>query len=274
MSDAERMVLAALRSKLHDPGGAAAFVADLEGRVRQLLGGMVDGRVLPKPEADALRVAIIELVRTEALATLRARRPDDAIAVLDKLKAYGWTALETERASLKRERTMRHAPPPAASWPELSELSDLDELGATSPGVDNVSFADALRDAGLPLPDDLLALYAAHDGFDLACSAGSSRIPVFSLLPSGSIDTSDASDGYPRRAVCFEGGDGVHLAVFRADDATFWVVYEADYEPVAKKPFALRELLRFALERMRASSIAALFEGELSWERYFGLDAE
>ena len=49
----------------------------------------------------------------------------------------------------------------------------------------------------------------------------------------------------------------------------WWLVYENEYEPIAKKPLELQGLLRFALQRMRAISFEALNEGELSWERYF-----
>ena len=255
------------------PRSAPAFLEDLESRVRQLVGNMVDGRVLPKPEADALRASVIDLVRSEALPALSATNANDAIVVLDKLRAYGWTALEGERPRLERERASRYPPPPPASWPELRDLRSAAEqhpdVCLTYPPVGNVYFAEALRVDGLPLPDDLLAVYAAHDGFDLSCIADPPHVPVFSLLPSASIDGCDASDGYARRAACFQGGDEVQLSVYRDGKKVWWVVYEHENQPVAKKPLQLQGLLQFALQRMRVTSFEDLNEGDLSWERYF-----
>ena len=234
---------------------------------------MVDGRVLSKPEADALRASVIELVRSEALPKLRAKNANDAIVVLDKLKAYGWTALEGERPRLEHERASKYPPPPPARWPELQDLRSAaeqhPELCVTNPPVGNVYFAEGLRADGLPLPDELLAVYAAHDGFDLSCIAVAPHVPVFSLLPGASIDACEASDGYARRAACFQGGDEVQLSVYRDRKKVWWVVYEHEYQPVAKKPLHLQGLLMFALQRMRAESLEALNEGALSWERYF-----
>lgn len=277
MSDAGRAVLDGLRAKLVGPRSAPAFVDDLESRVRQLLGNMVDGRVLPTPEADALRASVIDLVRSEALPKLSAKNSNDAIVVLDKLKAYGWTALEGERPRLEQERASKHPPPPPASWPELQQLRSAAEqhpdfcVGCAP--IANVYFAVALREAGLPLPDELLALYAAHDGFDLSCIADPPHVPVFSLLPSVSIDECEAADGYARRAACFQGGDEVQLSVYRDRNKAWWLVYEHEYQPIAKKPLELRGLLGFALQRMHAISFEALNEGELSWERYFNVAA-
>ena len=275
MSDASRAVLDGLRAKLAGPRSAPAFVDDLESRVRQLLGNMVDGRVLPKPEAEALRASVIDLVRLEALPKLSARSSNDAIVVLDKLKAYGWTALEGERPRLEHARASNHPPPPPAGWPELQELRSAAEHYPTfcvvCPPVGNVYFAVALREAGLPLPDELLALYAAHDGFDLSCIADPPHVPVFSLLPSASIDECEAADGYARRAACFQGGDEVQLSVYRDRKNLWWLVYEYEFQPLAKKPLELQELLGFGLQRMRATSFEALNEGELTWEHYFNV---
>lgn len=103
----------------------------------------------------------------------------------------------------------------------------------------------------------------------LACIADPPHVPVFSLLPSASIDECEGSDGYPRRTACFQGGDEVQLSVYRDRKKAWWLVYEHEYQPVAKKLFHLQELLRFALRRMRAPTFEALNDGELSWERYF-----
>src|SRR5262249_35002456 len=181
---------------------SAAFVSEMEERIRQLLADMVNGRVLPKHEADALRASMIELVRAEALPKYR-RNPNDALRILDKLKAYGYTQLEPERASLEAARSAKFPPPPAAAWPELAELrmaaaEHPDACSIGSP-VQSVYFAKELEEDGLALPEDLLAVYAWADTFDLSCLAAT-HVPVFSLLPPQSIDISDANEGYPRRA--------------------------------------------------------------------------
>lgn len=134
-------------------------------------------------------------------------------------------------------------------------------------------FAVALREAGLPLPDELLALYAAHDGFDLSCIADPPHVSVFSLLPSVSIDECEAADGYARRAACFQGGDKVQLSVCRDRKKVWWLVYEHEYQPIAKKSLELQGLLGFAFQRMHAISFEALNERELSWGRYFDVAA-
>ncbi len=96
---------------------------------------------------------------------------------------------------------------------------------------------------------------------------------MFSLLPSVSIDECEAADGYARRAACFQGGDEVQLSVYRDINKAWWLVYEHEYQPIAKKPLELRGLLGFALQRMHAISFEALNGGELSWERYFNVAA-
>jgi hypothetical protein len=273
MTEVRRAVLDGFQAKLGGPRAAAAFLEDLESRVRQLMANMVDGRVLPKPEADELRAAVMDFVRSEALPRLSAKNSNDAIVVLDKLKAYGWTALEGERPRLERARASKYPPPTPASWPALQELKSSSEAHpdfcVIHPPVENVYFAEALRQDGLPLPEELLALYAAQDGFDLSCIADPPHVPVFTLLPSASIDECEGSDGYPRRVACFQGGDEVQLSVYRDRKKVWWLVYEYECQPVAKKVFDLQELLRFALRRMRAPTFDALNDGELCWERYF-----
>lgn len=220
----------------------------------------------------AVFVSSSPTVRSEALPALSAKNSNDAIVVLDKLKAYGWTALEGERPRLERQRASKYPPSTPANWPELGQLKSASEghpdFCVVRAPVENVYFAEALREGGLPLPGELLALYAAHDGFDLSCVSHPPHVPVFSLLPGASIDENEASDGYPRRAVCFEGGDETELSVYCDRKKVWWVVYEYEYQPVAKKVLNLRELLSFAFRRMRAPTFEAL-NGELSWERYF-----
>lgn len=232
---------------------------------------MVDGRVLPKPEAAALRASILDLVRQEALPKLGSRNPSDALQVLDKLRAYGFAQLEGERAPLERARASKFPPPPPATWPELVELReaaarrpDVCRLGAPA---GNVYFAKALEEDGLPLPEDLLALYAACNGFDLSC-ASAPHIPVFSMLAGESIDVCEQADGTPPRAAVFQGGDEVQLCAYRDRKKAWWLVYEFEFEPVGKKLLDLRDLVRFGLKRMGAPAVEAL-DGELSWERFF-----
>jgi len=268
-------VLGGLRETLATSRSASDFIEALESRLRQLVADMVDGRVLPKPEADALRTSVIELIAKEAIPKLRTRSPNDALRVLDKLKAYGIAQIESERPSLERERAARFPPPPAASWPEVAELRavaelqpDVCELGSP---VDSIYFAKELKDDGLLIPGELLEMYAACDGFDLSCLV-SKHVPVFSLLPAVSIDASDEGDGYPRRAAVFQGGDEIRISVYRDTEKKkqWWLVYEYEYEPVAQKLFDLRELLRFGIQRMNAPAADAL-DDDLSWDKFFGV---
>jgi hypothetical protein len=139
--------------------------------------------------------------------------------------------------------------------------------------VANSHFAKELEDDGLLLPDDLLGLYAACDGFDLSCVAATHQLPVFSMLPSESIDVSEEEDGYPRRPVLFQGGDEIQFSVFRDRKKQWWIVYEHEYQPIAKKLLHLRELLRLGMARMNANDLSELDgQGALSWERYFAME--
>jgi len=250
---------------------ASAFIEALENRIRQLIADMVDGRVLPKLEATALRASVIELVAREALPKIRARSPNDALRVLNTLKAYGFAQLDSERPSLERERASKFPAPRAPSWPELAELRAVAEahpdVCTLGPPVDSVYFAKELKDDGILLPDELLGLYAACDGFDLSCLAAP-QIPVFSLLPATAIDTCGEGDSYPRRAAVFQGGDEIQLSVYRDRKKQWWLVYEYELEPMAKKSLDLRDLIRFGVRRMNGSVEDAL-SGDLSWERFF-----
>lgn len=265
-------VIEGLRKTLAASRSSVAFVAEMEERLRQLRADMVDGRVLPKPEADALRESMVELVRSEALPKFAGRNPNDALRVLDKLKAYGYTQLERERAAFEAARAAKFPPPPAAVWPELTELrmaagAHPDACRIGPPGQ-NVYFAKELEEDGVALPEDLLALYAWADTFDLSCLVAT-YVPVFSFLPQ-SLDVSDAEEGYPRRAAVFQGGDEVQLSVYQDRKKQWWLVYEYEYQPIAKKALDLRELIRFGIRRMNAPTADALL-GELSWERFFDI---
>ena len=274
--DGSHPVVDGLRTTLSASRSSSAFVEELGNRLHQLISDMVDGRVLPKHEANALRASIVELVRSEALPKFGSRNPNDALLVLDKLKAYGFTQLEGERPQLEAARASKFPPPPPATWPEIAEIRAAAEQhpGVCSLGspVQSIYFAKELEEDGLLLPDELVSLYASCDGFDLSCVAAT-HVPVFSLLPSGSIDTSDEEDGYPRRAAVFQGGDEVQFSVYRDRKKQWWTVYEYEYQPIGKKAFDLGDLLRFGLRRMNARTLDELDGklGELSWDRFFGI---
>ena len=266
-------VIDGLRKTLAASRSSAAFVKEMEERIRQLLADMVDGRVLPKHEADVLRASIVDLVRSEALAKFAGRNPNDALRILDTLRAYGHTQLEGERATLEAARAAKFPPPPAAEWPELAEVcaAAAQHSGLCSVGspVQSIYFAKELEEDGLPLPHELLALYAWADGFDLSCLSAT-HVPVFSFVPSQSIDISDAEDGYPRRAAVFQGGDEVQFSVCRDRKKRWWLVYEYEYQPIGKKALDLHDLIRFGLRRMNAPTVNTL-NGDLSWDRFFDI---
>jgi hypothetical protein len=264
-------VLDGLRKALQKPK-AETFREALKERIHQLLANMVDGRVLPKADATDLRGAILELVRTEALPTISKRNPAEGLRILDMLKAYGFPQLEELRPQLVTVIESRFPPPAAATWPELGELRSAAQLHPEvckiAPPVQNVWFAEELRGRGLTLPDELLALYAACNGFDLSCLSAP-YLPVLSLLPASAIDTDEEAEGYPARATVFFGEDEVHFAVYCDRKKRWWLSYEHEYQPVAKKPLDIREVIRFGISRMNAPTDEALLD-ELSWERFFG----
>ncbi len=247
------------------------LLGELGERVHQLVVGMVDGRVLPRADADVLRAELLAFVRAEALPQLAARDPGEALLVLDKLAAYRVTELEDERPRLTAARDAKFPPPAAFASAELDRLraaaAQHPNAVRIAPPAAHQHFAEELKERDLSLPNELLGLYAACDGFDLMCISDP-RIPIFALLPGKSIDISDESEGYPLRAVPFEGGDSVHLALFKESE-TWFLVYEAEYEPIAKREFNLNALLRFAIARLNARDSSELFGGPLAWERFF-----
>jgi hypothetical protein len=270
MTSAAPVLESLRRTLVGDP--PAAFLAELVARLQQLTANVIDGRALAAPDASALRDGILELVRIEALPRLAAAYPGDALRALDKLKAYGLAALESERAALEAERAARFPPPPAPDWPELFALrrAALESppscrLGAPAA---HVAFAHELERRGLPLPDELLALYAFADGFELTARAAPG-LPVLALVASASIDELDAGEEQPPRALLFQGGDAEQLCVYRDGDGRWQLLFEYDYEPVARRPLDVRALLRFGLERMAAP--LEILDDELTWDRFFGL---
>jgi hypothetical protein len=267
-------VIEALRKTLVASRSSTTFVNEMGERIHQLVVDMVDGQVLPKRAADALRMSIVDFVRSEALVKFAGQSPSDALAILDKLKAYGYTQLEGERPQLNAALAARFPPPPPAIWPELVELRaaagqhpDACKIGLP---VQSIYFAKQLEEEGLHLPEELLTLYAWCESFDLSC-IGATYLPVFSLSPPLSLDVSEAEDGYPRRQAVFQGGDEVQFSVYRDRKGQWWLVYELEYQPIGKKPLDLRELIQFGLRRMNAPTADALLGAELSWERFFDI---
>ncbi|MBW2734314.1 MAG: hypothetical protein JRH20_18140 [Deltaproteobacteria bacterium] len=274
----EKLIIDGLRESLQ--GNANAFVEALAQRAHHLMVNMVDGRVLPQPDVDQLKASIMQFVKNEAVPVLSEKNPTAGIAALDQMSAYGMPRLEQERSELEAVRAAKFKPPAPVDWPELDGLRHAAEnadVCTLEPPVTNVYFARILKDEeGLRLPEELLSLYAAANGFDLSCSVAT-YLPVFSLLPTESIDVSESSGKYPKRAAVFQGGDSVQLAVYRDAGGdrkkTWWLVYEYDYEPIARVEFNLRELLQFGIQRMKAPSGDAL-EEELSWARFFRTKGE
>ncbi|WP_394844856.1 hypothetical protein LZC95_48395 [Pendulispora brunnea] len=226
---------------------------------------------MPKHEVDILRTSLIELVRVEALPAFALRNPNDALRLLDVLKAYGYTQLEGVRSDIERSRAAKFPPPLPATWPELETLRvaavQHPDACRISPPAQSGYFAEELKADGLLLPEGLLELYAWADGFDISLAV-EPNLPVFGLLPAASIDESDESGQYPRRAAVFYGGDEVQFSVYRDEKRQWWLVYEYEYEPIAKKELDLQALIRFAIRRMNAATNDAL-RGELFWDNYF-----
>jgi hypothetical protein len=251
------------------------FPKELEGRLNQLHPklNMVDGRVIDANEAAKLRAAVLAFVRSEVLPVLCATSPDDALFILPNAKVCGFDDLESERHRILASRAAKFSPPPMATWPEIAELRLAAEMYPAScvlrPPAKSVYFATTAKEDGTPIPEPLLGLYAAFDGFDLA-SRLTPRWPVFSLLDGASVGRSEAevSRGFPARAIVFGGEDELGLSVYRDRQKKWWLVYDYEYNPIAKKRFDVRELLRFGLSRIHAT------EEELrttrSWDAFFG----
>ncbi len=245
-----------------------AFLAALRLRIEQLRANMVDGAIWPEADVAALRAELVSFVGDEVLPAWTEAHPKDALALLDLMKAFKLADLEGARRGIEAARAKAFAPPAPLAWPELADVRRI-AAETLAPPVDNVAFAAALKDDGLPLPDELLALYATCDGFSVEASI-QPGLCVFSLLPSNAIDVLDAESGYPRRAVVFEGLDDEHLSVFLDATEGFQVVFEYAGEPVAARPLDLRALLRFGTARASAPSTRALFAGgDLSWDVFF-----
>lgn len=117
------------------------------------------------------------------------------------------------------------------------------------------------------LPEDVVALYGAFDGFDLY-SVAAPHVPVFALFAAASLEVNDAERGFPKRVAVFQGGDEVQICVYRRRKTEWWCSYEYGYEPVGKAPLDVAALLDFAIQRSVTTDPDAL-DAEFSWETYF-----
>jgi suppressor of fused len=114
-------ILEALRRSLRatvDAGAPAGpydrdlFVEELMGRLLQLMSNMVDGRVLPAADAQALREGLFAFARAEALPAYAATNVRAGLALLDRLKLYKLPALEDARPELAARAALLPPLPP------------------------------------------------------------------------------------------------------------------------------------------------------------------
>jgi hypothetical protein len=246
------------------------FLGALRRRLQQLGVNMVDGRVIAKPEADALVAQVIDLVRG-VLGKL-AERPGDAVRVLDALRSTGFAQLEGERGHHERERARRFPPPPAATWREIAELRALadshPEHCRVGPPATHVEFAARLGQVGVEIPGELLAFYAACSHVVLTCR--------HVALPAGQICPGEALRVRDGRLILFDrvkrhpATQMIELPGLSIASAlgTWWLVLEDDQAPALRRPLDLQGMLRFALHRMEAPTFEALIT-DLAWRRFF-----
>jgi len=247
------------------------FSALLRRRLSQLAVCLLDGRVIPRAEADAVIAQALALATRAVQATL-ADRPGDALRLLDAVKAAGFDGLEAERDRLARACAERFPPPPPVTWRELGELRLLaasePELCRLGPPAPNVEFAARLAAAGVELPGELLALYAAAGHIELTCR----HVPV----PAGGICAGDALRVRDGRIVLFDRFRR-HPAMMMIEQpgvsltqalGTWWLVLEDERAPALRRPLDLQGLLRFALLRVAATSRESLLT-DLAWRRFF-----
>jgi hypothetical protein len=247
------------------------FVGVLRRCLQELGVSMVDGRVIAKPEADALAAQVIELVRGSLLGKL-AERPGDALRLLDALRSTGFLELESERAHYEDERAKRFPPPAPVTWRELADLRALaaahPEHCRVGPPASHVEFAARLGETGIELPGELLALYAACSHIALACrhvaaSAGSICPGEALRVRDGRLILFDRIKRQPVTLLVEQPGISIMQAI-----GTWWFVLEDDRAPATKRPLDLQGMLRFALRRMDAPTLEALLT-DLSWRSFF-----
>ncbi|MCA9622353.1 MAG: hypothetical protein KC731_25185 [Myxococcales bacterium] len=272
--DPRLTVVEGLMKALEGRAAADGFRSVLEGRIRQLGADMVDGQVLPRAEADALRHSIGEVVRDVAVPALAQKDPQGGLKLLEMMQIYGWPVPSGAKERLESALVARYPAPAPAAWPEVDELqrwatAHPDSCRLAS-GARSVAFAVKLREVeGVRLPEELLALYAAIGELDFAC-VSEPTTPAFALIAGSSLDVLDASGRIPRRAAVFGGLDGEYLSIYLDGKRRPWVVFDHDDEPVSRAPLDLRAILAFGLRRAAAPSSDALIEGDLSWDAFFG----
>jgi hypothetical protein len=246
------------------------FVRLLGRRLQHLGVGMLDGRVLAKPDADALAAQVIAVVRG-VLAQLD-DRPDDALRVLDALRSTGFVELESVRDDHEAACAMRFPPPPPATWRELAELRERAvqhpahcRLGAPAR---HVAFAARLATSGTELPRELLALYAACSHIALLCRHVASSAAELCggealRVRDGRLVLIERIRRHPVTMLVEQPGVSIAQAL-----GTWWLVLEDERAPETRRPIDLQGMLRFALRRMDAETLEALLT-ELSWRQFF-----
>jgi hypothetical protein len=248
-----------------------AFLRLLRRGLGQLGLAMRDGRVIARPEADALTADVLALVKA-ALSAQLADRPADALRVLDAVRGAGFDQLELERPHLEAECVRRYPPPPPVTWPELAELRALadrhPELCRIGPPAPHVEFAARLAAAGTELPRELLALYAAASHVELTCRHVA--VPAGAICPGdalrvrdGRLILFDRTRRLPALMMLEQPGISITQAL-----GTWWLVLEDAHAPATRRPLDLQGLLRFALLRMAAPTREALLT-DLAWRRFF-----
>lgn len=249
-----------------------AFATLLRRWLAQLGLSMVDGRVVARPDADALAAQVLAMVKAAISAQL-AERPGDALRVLDAVRAAGFAELEPERPRLEHDRARRFPPPPPATWRELAELRALaarhPELCRVGPPATHVEFAARLLASGSELPGELLALYAAASHVELTCrhvaaSAGGICAGDALRVRDGRLILFDRVKRRPALMLIEQPGVSITRAL-----GTWWLVLEDEHAPATRRPLDLQGLLGFALLRVEAPSFEALLT-DLAWRRFFG----
>ena len=246
------------------------FVRLLGRRLQHLGVGMVDGRVIARPAADALVAELIAMLRD--VLTRLAPRPADALRVLDALRRTGFVELEAGRAELEAACATRYPPPPPATWRELAELRERAERHPAhcrlGPPARHVAFAAQLAAAGTELPRELLALYAACSHISLLCRHVASSAAELCAgealrVRDGRLVLIERIKRQPVTMLVEQPGVSIAPAL-----GTWWLVLEDDRAPATRRPLDLQGVVRFALRRMDAPTLEALLT-ELSWRQLF-----
>ena len=267
--------------------GFAALLARLDRIAAQLAAGMLEGEVRPSAELGAARAAIVDHLRDEVIPGITAHR---AIAILDGLGRRGIGDLEGARPALERARLAAARPPSPPAWPELTALRALPpELAQLAPGITHAGFAAELADRGAPLPDDLLALYAATDG--LALHHPATDEVVCRLLPASELAVVERDGRATLRIAAWDDraiGHGRASTELWLEDGALTGAFERCHpgQPLARvrfatRPLDVRAMLRFALLRVEAPAtdprerdlgVVVALHAERGWPWYLADD--